>query len=206
MLVVFDWWRKIAWGEVKVAQREGGRERGRREREAVGDAAFGHDIVKPEGLLWLLVPRRIYHNKISAHVTNLSFCLSLSVCLSVYLSFCMKIWKLKNGGWCNWFHMGFRLCWHTNVAACCLRHVYSQTLRLPIKVFCDKRTLVTVGQWLTSQEWKRKYEVKLDWIQFWVMWDFDCPHILELICLWKKKDCCSDYINEHLNYSPSTGW
>jgi len=35
---------------VKVAQREGG-EKERGEREAVGDAAFGHDIVKAEGLL-----------------------------------------------------------------------------------------------------------------------------------------------------------
>lgn len=30
---------------------EGSSEGGKREREAVGDAAFGHDIVKPEGLL-----------------------------------------------------------------------------------------------------------------------------------------------------------
>lgn len=88
----------------------------------------------------------------------------------------------RNWGWCNSFHVGFRLCWHTNVAACCLRHVYSQTLCLPIKVFSDKRTLVTVGQWLTSQEWERTYEVKPD-----PVWSQNAD------------------INEHLNYSVFTG-
>lgn len=40
------------------------------------------------------------------------------------------------------------------------------------------------------------------------MWDFDCPHILELIRLWKKEkasECCGDDINEHLNCSAFAG-
>lgn len=76
-------------------------------------------------------------------------CLSASLYLSFSLSiglFAGRPQNLRTVDDVIDFMWGSGSVWHTNVAACCLRHVYSQTLCLPIKVFCDKRTLVTVGQ------------------------------------------------------------